>query len=171
MWDFFVILFCYFKIHFYQLGSFKSIKTILKSLNVCKVYLQCGIVIQRVVTEYWLPTVQLSWMLNLEIEIAKNKCLSTIWSAEMNSIAWTYPARQHYKNAYFLWHYKLTPTWFMTYFLQHNFDSWLQKTCYAAVLDIPLHWYKLYKLAYHLWSSGELISSKWCVSFFLSGIV
>ena len=45
-----LMLFCYSKIHFHQLGSFKLIKTMLKSLNVCKVYLQCGIVIQRVVT-------------------------------------------------------------------------------------------------------------------------
>ena len=41
---------CYSKIHFHQLGPFKLNKTMLKSLNVCKVYLQCGIVIQRVVT-------------------------------------------------------------------------------------------------------------------------
>ena len=34
----------------YQLGSLKLIKTMLKTLNVFKVYLQCGIVIQRVVT-------------------------------------------------------------------------------------------------------------------------
>ena len=32
----------------------------LKSLNVCKVYLQCGIVIQRVDTKHGLPSVQLS---------------------------------------------------------------------------------------------------------------
>ena len=44
--DVFIDAFCYFKIHFHQLGSYKLIKTILKSLNVCKVYLQCGIVIQ-----------------------------------------------------------------------------------------------------------------------------
>ena len=42
---------------FHQLGSFKLIKTMLKSLNVCKVYLQCGIVIQRVVTKHGLPSV------------------------------------------------------------------------------------------------------------------
>ena len=42
--------FCYSKTHFHQFGSFKLIKTMLKSLNVCKVYLQCGIVIHRVVT-------------------------------------------------------------------------------------------------------------------------
>ena len=58
----------------------------LKSLNVCKVYLQCEIVIQSVVTKYGLPSVQLSRMLNLKIEFAKNKCLGTIWSSEMNPI-------------------------------------------------------------------------------------
>ena len=96
------ILFCYSNIHFQQLGSFKLIKTMLKSLNVCKVYLQCGIVIQRVVTKHELPSVQLSRMLNFKIEFAKNKYLDTIWSNEMNPIARTYPAREHYKNAYFL---------------------------------------------------------------------
>ena len=89
----------------------------LKSLNVCKVYLQCGIVIQRVVTKQRLPSVQLSRMINLKIEFAKNKCLGTIWSTEMNLIARTYPVREHDKNAYFLWLYDLTPTWFMTNFL------------------------------------------------------
>ena len=83
----FIDPFCYFRIHFQQLGSFKLIKTMLKSLNVCKVYLQCGIVIQRVVTKHGLPSVQLSRMLNLKIEFAKNKYLSTIWSTEMNLIA------------------------------------------------------------------------------------
>ena len=58
----------------------------LKSLNVCKVYLQCGIVIQSVVTKHGLHSVQLSQMLNLKIEFAKNKCLGTIWSSEMNPI-------------------------------------------------------------------------------------
>ena len=56
----------------------------LKSKNVGKVYLQCGIVIKRVVTKHGLPSVQLSRMLNLKIELAKNKCLCTIWSTEMN---------------------------------------------------------------------------------------
>ena len=74
----------------------------LKSLNVCKVYLQCGIVIQRVVTKQRLPSVQLSRMINLKIEFAKNKCLGTIWSTKMNLIARTYPVREHYKNSYFL---------------------------------------------------------------------
>ena len=41
----FIGAFCCSKIHFHQLGSFKLIKTMLKSLNVCKDYPQCGIVI------------------------------------------------------------------------------------------------------------------------------
>ena len=83
----FLMLFCYSKIHLNQLGSIKFIKTMLKSLNVSKGYLQCGIVIQRVVTKHGLPSVQLSRMINLEIEFAKNKCLGTIWSTEMTPIA------------------------------------------------------------------------------------
>ena len=97
-----LIFFCYSETHFHQLGSFKLIKTMLNSLNVCKVYLQCGIVIQRVVTKHGLPSVQLSQLMNLKREFAKNKCLGTIWSTEINPIAWTYPARDHNKNAYFL---------------------------------------------------------------------
>ena len=85
--DMFIDPFFYSKIHFQQLGSFKLIKTMLKSLNVCKVYLQCGIVIQRVVTNHGLPSVQISRMLNLKIEFAKNKYLGIIWSTEMNPIA------------------------------------------------------------------------------------
>ena len=83
----FIDAFCYSKFHFHQLGSFKLIKTKLKFLNVCKVYLQCGIVIQRVVTKYALPSVQLSRMMNLKIKKCKELCLSTIWSTEMNPIA------------------------------------------------------------------------------------
>ena len=79
--------FCYSKTHFHQLGSFKSIKTMLKSLNVCKGYLQCEIVIQRVVTKHGLPSVQLPRIMKLKIEFAKNKCLGTIWFTEMNPIA------------------------------------------------------------------------------------
>ena len=79
--------FCYSKTPFHQLGSFKLIKTMLKSLNVCKVYLQSGIVIQRVVTKHALPSLQLSRMMNSKIEFAKKKCLGTIWSTEMNPIA------------------------------------------------------------------------------------
>ena len=59
----------------------------LKSLNVFKVYLQCGIIIQRVVTLHGVPSVQLSRMVNLKIEFAKNKCLCTFWSTEMISVA------------------------------------------------------------------------------------
>ena len=82
-----LVLFCYSKIHFHQLGSFKLIKTMLKSLNVCKVYLQCGIVIQGVVTKHGLRSVQSSRIMNLKTEFAKNKCLGTIWSTAMNQIA------------------------------------------------------------------------------------
>ena len=59
----------------------------LKSLNVCKVYLKRGIVIQKVVTKHGLPSVQLPRMMNFKIEFEKNKCLGTIWSTEMNPIA------------------------------------------------------------------------------------
>ena len=76
----------------------------------CKGYLQFGIIIQRVGTMYGEPSVQLSRMMNLKIKFAKNKCLGTIWSTEMIPIAWTYPARERYKNAYFLWLNNLTPT-------------------------------------------------------------
>ena len=82
-----LVLFCYSKTHFHQLGSFKLIKTLLKSLNVCKVYLQCGIVIQRVVTKHGLPSVQLSQMMYFKIEFAKYNCLGTVWFTEMNPIA------------------------------------------------------------------------------------
>ena len=51
------------------------------------VYLQCGIIIQRVVTMRGVPNVQLSRVVNLQIEFAKNKCLGTIWSTEMMPIA------------------------------------------------------------------------------------
>ena len=63
------------------------IKTMLKSLNVCKVHLQCGIVIQRVVTKHGLPCLQLSQMMNLKTTFAKNKSMGKIWSTEMNPIA------------------------------------------------------------------------------------
>ena len=82
-----LMLFCYSKPHFHQLGSFKLIETMLKSLKVYKVYRQCGIIIQRVVAIHGLPSVQLPRMMNLKIEFAKNKCLGTIWSTEMNPIA------------------------------------------------------------------------------------
>ena len=67
-----MLFFCYSKIHFHHLGSFKLVKTMLKSLNVCKVYLQCGIVNERVVTKHGLPRVKLSRMMNFKIEFAKN---------------------------------------------------------------------------------------------------
>ena len=82
-----LMIFCYSKIHFYQLGSFKLINTMSKSLNVCKVYLQCGIGIQRVGTKHGLPSVQLSRMMNFKIELIKIKCLGTIWSSEMYPVA------------------------------------------------------------------------------------
>ena len=53
----------------------------------CKVYLQCGIIIQRVITIHGLPSVQLSSMRNLKIEFGKNKSLGTIWSTEKILIA------------------------------------------------------------------------------------
>ena len=43
--------------------------------------------IQRVVKIHGLPSVQLSRMTNLKIKLAKDVCLSTIWSTEMNPIA------------------------------------------------------------------------------------
>ena len=52
-----------------------------------KVYLQCGITIQRVVTIHGVPSVKISRMMNLKIESAKNKCLGTIWTTEMIPIA------------------------------------------------------------------------------------
>ena len=82
-----LMIFCYSKIHFHQLGSFKLIETMLNSLSVCKVYLQCGIIIQRVVTKHGLPSIQLSRMRNFKIEFVKNKCLGTIWSTEVNPVA------------------------------------------------------------------------------------
>ena len=41
-------------------------------------------------------------MMILKIEFGKNKCLSNIWSTEKIAVAWTYTAREHYKNANFL---------------------------------------------------------------------
>ena len=57
--DVFIDAFLLFQNPFYQLGSYKLIKTMLKSLNACKVHLQCGIIIQRVVTKHGLLSVQL----------------------------------------------------------------------------------------------------------------
>ena len=52
------------------------------------------------------PEMPLAW-LTLKIfeprrDVAKNKCLSTIWSTEKIHVAWTYPAREPYKNVNFL---------------------------------------------------------------------
>ena len=52
--------------------------------------------------KHGLPRVQLSRMMKLKLGFAKNKCMCTIWSTEMIPIARTYPAREHFKNAYFL---------------------------------------------------------------------
>ena len=82
-----LVHFCYSKIHFHQLGPFTLIKNNVEILKCFKVYLKYGIVIQRVVTIHELPSVQLSRMINLKTEFAKNKCLSTIWSTEMILIA------------------------------------------------------------------------------------
>ena len=79
--------FCYSEIHFHQLGPFTLIKNNVKILKCFKVNLQYGTVIQRVVTIHELPSVQLSRVMNLRIQFAKNKCLSTIWSTEMILIA------------------------------------------------------------------------------------
>ena len=83
----------------------------------CKIYIQCRIIIQRVVTIYGLPRVQLSRMINIKISLAKNKCMCTILSNEMIPISRTYPARKHYKNAYFMLLYNLTPTFIIANFL------------------------------------------------------
>ena len=45
------------------------------------------IIIQRVVTIHGLPSVQLSRMMDLKIEVAKNTCLGTICSTEVIPIA------------------------------------------------------------------------------------
>ena len=43
--------------------------------------------LKGIVAIHGLPSVQLSRMLNLKMELAKNKCLGTIWSTEMIPIA------------------------------------------------------------------------------------
>ena len=53
----------------------------------CKVYIQCVIIVQKVVTIHGLPSVQLSRMMNLKIEFAKNKCLGMLKYTEMIPIA------------------------------------------------------------------------------------
>ena len=37
----------------------------------------------------------------IAVEFAKNKCLSIIWSTEKIPVAWTIPAREHYKRLIF----------------------------------------------------------------------
>ena len=88
----------------------------LKSFNVCKVYLQCVIVIQRLVTKHGLPSVQLSQMMNLKIEFAKNKCLGTIWSTEMNPIVELIQQESIIKRLFPV-ALQFDPTWFMNNFL------------------------------------------------------
>ena len=61
----------------------------------CKVYLHCGIIIQRVATLHGLHSVQLLLMMHLKLEFANNKCLGIIWSTEMIPIDLPYLAREH----------------------------------------------------------------------------
>ena len=80
-------------------------------------------------------------------------------------IAWTYPAREYYKNAYFLWlqfdPHLVHDQFSLTYFWrQIAKDVWRSSTWHTFALIQT-------KLAYPLWSSWELNSSKWCVSFFV----
>ena len=98
----FIGAFCYTKNHFHPSGPFKLIKTMLKSLYVLLGLSPLWNCYPRVVTRKGLPSVQYSRMMILKIEFAKNKCLSTIWSTEKIPVAWTYPAREHYKNVNFL---------------------------------------------------------------------
>ena len=63
----FIDAFCYSKFHLNQLGPFTLIKNNVEISKCFKVYLQYGIVIQRVVTIHELPSVQLSRMMNLKI--------------------------------------------------------------------------------------------------------
>ena len=68
----------------------------------CKVYRPVWNTYPKGSQKHWLPRVQLSRMINLKIGFAKNKCMCINWSTEMIPIARTYPAREHYKNAYVL---------------------------------------------------------------------
>ena len=58
MTNVFIDALCYSKFHSHQLGPFRLINTMFKSVHVCYVYLQYGILIQRVVTRKELPSVQ-----------------------------------------------------------------------------------------------------------------
>ena len=78
-----MMLVCNSKIHFHQLGRLKLIQTILKSLNLSPLWNHYP----KRITIHGLSRVQLSCMMNLKIEFAKNKCLGTIWSTEMIPIA------------------------------------------------------------------------------------
>ena len=73
----FIGAFSYSKSHFYPSGSFKSIKTMLKSLHVL-----LGL------SPVW--------------NCYPKGCLSFIWYTVKIPVAWTYPAREHYKNTNFL---------------------------------------------------------------------
>ena len=64
-----LMLFCNSKILFHQLEPFQLIKTMLESLNV--LYLQCGIIIQRVVTIHRVPSVKVSRIMSLKMKLAK----------------------------------------------------------------------------------------------------
>ena len=139
----FLMLICYSKIHFHQLGSFKLMKTMLKSLKVCKVYFMSGIFIQRVVTKHMLPSVQLSRMLNSNIEFAKNKCLGTIWSTEMNPFLLEPIQLESIIKRLFPVTLQFDPLLVHDQFSFIQYDAWLQKTCDAAVRDIHFHWYHL----------------------------
>ena len=69
-------------------------------------------------------------------------CLSIIWSCKVIPIAWNNQAREHYKKAYFMWLYNLTPTWFIANFCWHICGPWLWMMCNHIVTDIHLHRYK-----------------------------
>ena len=58
--------------------------------------------------------------MKLKIDVAKNKFLSTIRSAEMIPTASTDPSREHYQNAYFMFLYNLTPLGFWQHFFNTN---------------------------------------------------
>ena len=110
---------CYSKIHFLQLGPFKLIKTTLNSLNVLEGLSQVLNRYPKGSHNTWATWFNYRvWLINrYNLQRISVIRISSIWSTEMIIIAWTYPARDHYKNAYFSWLYNLTPTWFMTNFL------------------------------------------------------
>ena len=78
---------CYSNIHFHQIGPFKLIKTMWKSLHVL---LGLSSVWNRYPKgSHTKGTTKRSIiaLIKLKIEFAKNKCLSTIWSTETIPIA------------------------------------------------------------------------------------